>query len=211
MTDLKTVVGLYDDLGDARQAVNELKSRGFGNGEVSLIAHASTEEYHRYFDSTSGAYRADVDETHSGAGTGAGIGALLGGLAGLLAGLSIITVPGIGPIIGAGPIASTLAGALAGGVVGGLLGALTDMGVPQEHAGYYSEGVRRGGSLVIVKTSAAQVDQATTILQRFNPVDVEQRVSRWRQSGWSGYDPKAEPYTADRIAEERRSYANPRV
>lgn len=212
MTDLKTVVGLYDDLGDARQAVTELKSRGFGDSEVSLIAHASTEEYHRYFDTTSGAYRAaNVDETHSGAGTGAGIGALLGGLAGLLAGLSIITIPGIGPIIGAGPIASTLAGALAGGVVGGLLGALTDMGVPEEHAGYYSEGVRRGGSLVIVKTSAAQVDQATTILQKFHPVDVEQRVSSWRQSGWSGYDPKAEPFTADRIAEERRSYANPRA
>ena len=208
MTDLKTVVGLYDDLSDARQAVNELKSRGFGENEVSLIANASAEEYHRYFDSASGTYRAEVEQSHSGAGTGAGIGALLGGLAGLLAGLSMITIPGIGPIIGAGPIASTLAGAVAGGLVGGLLGALTDMGVPEEHAGYYSEGVRRGGSLVIVKTNASQVAQATSVLQSFNPVDIEQRVSSWRQGGWNGYDPKAEPYTAARIAEERRSYAN---
>jgi hypothetical protein len=210
-TNLKTVVGLFDDLGDAREAVSELKSRGFGDGEVSLAANASAEEYHRYFDDA-GAYRSDAvveESTATGTGTGAGIGAVLGGVAGLLAGLSIITIPGIGPIVGAGPLASTLMGAMAGGLVGGLLGALTDMGVPEDHAGYYSEGVRRGGSLVIVKTNAAQADQATTILQRFNPVDVEQRVSSWRQSGWTGYDPKAEPYTSDRIAEERRSYARP--
>ena len=208
MTDLKTVVGLFDDLGDARQAVTELKSRGFGDSEVSLVANASAEEYHRYFDKA-GAYNAEVTETASGTGTGAGIGALLGGIAGLLAGLSIITIPGIGPIVGAGPIASTLMGAVTGGLVGGLLGALTDMGVPEDHAGYYSEGVRRGGSLVIVKTNANQVDQTTGILQKFSPVDVEQRVSSWRQSGWNGYDPKAEAYTSERIAEERRSYAPP--
>jgi hypothetical protein len=207
MTDLKTVVGLYDDLGDARQAVAELKGRGFGDAEVSLVANASTEEYHRYFDTTSGAYRAEVvEDTGSGAGTGAGIGAILGGIAGLLAGLSIITIPGVGPILGAGPVASTLMGAVAGGLVGGLLGALTDLGVPEEHAGYYSEGVRRGGTLVIVKTNVGQVDQATNILQKFNPVDVEQRVSSWRQGGWTGYDPKSDPYTAERIAEERRTY-----
>lgn len=212
MTDstLKTVVGLFDDLGHAREAVNELKSRGFADREVSLVANASAEEYHRHFDTTTGAYRADVEvENHSGAGTGAGIGAVLGGLAGLLAGLSIITIPGIGPVLGAGPIASTLMGALAGGLVGGLLGALTDMGVPEEHAGYYTEGVRRGGTLVVVKTTAAQVDLATGVLQNHGPVDVEQRVSSWRQSGWTGYDPKAEPYTSERIAEERRSYARP--
>ena len=102
------------------------------------MANASADEYHRYFDKTSGAYRSEDVDTNSGAGTGAGIGALLGGIAGLLAGLSIITIPGIGPILGAGPIASTLMGAVAGGPVGGLLGALTDMGVPEEHAGYYS-------------------------------------------------------------------------
>lgn len=209
-TNLKTVVGLFDDLGDAREAVSELKSRGFGDAEVSLAANASAEEYHRYFDDA-GAYRSEaLVEESTGAGKGAGIGAVLGGVAGLLAGLSIITIPGIGPIVGAGPIASTLMGAVAGGLVGGLLGALTDMGVPEEHAGYYSEGVRRGGSLVIVKTNAAQAELATSILQRFDPVDVEQRVSSWRQSGWTGYDPKADPYTSERIAEERRSYARPR-
>ncbi len=210
-SNLKTVVGLFDDLGEARRAVNELKSQGFGQNEVSLVANASAAEYHRYFDNA-GSYRTDATETadsSSGAGTGAGIGALLGGLAGLLAGLSIITIPGVGPILGAGPIAATLMGAVAGGVVGGLLGALTDMGVPEEHASYYSEGVRRGGSLVIVKTTGAQVDQATRLLQSFHPVDVEQRVSSWRESGWSGYDPKAEPFTSDRIAEERRTYARP--
>jgi hypothetical protein len=208
-TDLKTVVGMFDDLGDARQAVSELKERGFRESEVSLVANASAEQYHNYFDQQ-GRYTAEAPaDGHGGAETGAGIGASLGGLAGLLAGMSLITIPGIGPIIGAGPVASTLMGAVAGGLVGGLLGALVDMGVPEEHAGYYSEGVRRGGSLVIVKTNAAQVDQATQILKRFNPVDVEQRVSAWRQGGWKSYDPSAQPYTTQQIDQERRSYARP--
>lgn len=207
-SDLKTVVGMFDDLGDARQAVSELKNRGFQQNEVSLVANASADDYHGHFD-PQGRYNA---ESSSGAGnteTGAGIGAILGGIAGLLAGLSLITIPGIGPIVGAGPVASTLMGAVAGGVVGGLFGALIDAGVPKEHAGYYSEGVRRGGTLVIVKTTAAQVDQATRILEQFNPVDVEQRVSSWRERGWSDYDPAAPPYNSSQIAEERRSYARP--
>lgn len=85
-SNLKTVVGMFDDLGDARQAVSELKSRGFQQNEVSLVANASAEDYHRHFD-TEGRYSAD----DSGAGnteTGAGIGAILGGIAGLLAGLT---------------------------------------------------------------------------------------------------------------------------
>ncbi|MFN8613746.1 MAG: hypothetical protein U0931_39795 [Vulcanimicrobiota bacterium] len=207
-SELKTVVGMFDDLGDARQAVNELKSRGFTDSEVSLVANASTGDYQGHFDSE-GRYQ-EKKEAGGGAETGAGIGAILGGLAGLLAGLSLITIPGIGPILGAGPVASTLMGAVAGGLVGGLLGALVDVGVPEEHAGYYSEGVRRGGTLVIVKTNAGQVDQVSSLLQQFNPVDVEQRVSSWRQQGWKAYDPKAAAYTPSQIEEERRSYARPR-
>ena len=62
---------------------------------------------------------------------------------------------------------------------------------------------------MIVKTTSSQVNQATSILQKFDPVDVEQRVSSWRQSGWTGYDPKAEPFTTERIAEERSTYTRP--
>jgi hypothetical protein len=210
---LKTIVGLYDDLNDARNAVQELAQAGVRRDDINLVAHASAEEYSRYFD-TEGRYRSDgvdVDSSSaSGAAAGAGVGAIIGALGGLVLGLSLIPIPGIGPIVAAGPLASALTGAGVGAVVGGLIGALTGIGVPEEHAGYYAEGVRRGGSLVIVKTDATMLDNISTILNRHNPVDVEQRVSTWRSSGWSGFDQSAQPYTADMIAQERTSYGTMR-
>lgn len=209
-TELKTVVGLFDDLGSARQAVSDLSQQGFSRDDVSLVANASAEEYSRYFDKE-GKYSAtaadgDGDGTGAAVATGAGLGALLGGVGGFLLGMSLLPIPGIGPIVAAGPIASTLMGVVGGAVVGGLLGALTGLGVPEEHANLYAEGVRRGGTLVIVKTVASRTDKASSILHSHGPVDVEQRVSSWRESGWSRFDNDAAPYTADQIAAERSTY-----
>lgn len=211
---LKTIVGLYDDLNDARNAVQELSQGGVRRDDINLVAHASAEEYSRYFDQE-GRYNTahghtDTDSSASGAAAGAGVGAVIGALGGLVLGLSLIPIPGIGPIVAAGPLAAALTGAGVGAVVGGLLGALTGIGVPEEHAGYYAEGVRRGGSLVIVKTDASMLDNVSSILNRHNPVDVEQRVSTWRSSGWSGFDHSAQPYTPDMIAQERTSYGTTR-
>ena len=143
---LKTVVGLFDNLSDARNAVHELHQGNFRRDDINLVAHAGAEEYGRYF-SPEGSYVPDAaaESTASGAAAGAGVGAILGALGGLVLGLSLIPVPGVGPIVAAGPLASALTGAGVGAIVGGLIGALTGVGVPEEHAGYYAEGVRRGG------------------------------------------------------------------
>lgn len=205
-TQLKTIVGLYDDLGEARDAVRELVDAGFPRNDINLVAHAGAEEYQRHFD-REGRYTGADDSSAEGAAAGAGVGAIIGALGGLVVGLALVPIPGIGPIVAAGPLASALTGAGVGAVVGGLIGALTGVGVPEEHAGYYAEGVRRGGSLVIVKTDSSQLDHITAILNRHNPVDVEQRVSQWRNSGWSGYDANARPYDSDMIARERDQYS----
>src|SRR5690606_38716981 len=109
-----------------------------------------------------------------GAGVGAGIGAVLGGLGGLLVGLGALTIPGIGPVIAAGPLAAALtglagagAGAVAGGVTGGLIGALTGLGVPEENAQYYAEGIRRGGVLVTARVADNRTSEAVDILNRY--------------------------------------------
>jgi hypothetical protein len=44
------------------------------------------------------------------------------------------------------------------------------------------------------------------MLNRHNAVDVEERVSHWRESGWQAYDPNAEPYGAEKIGRERSRY-----
>lgn len=205
-TSLKTIVGLYDQLSEARDTVAELSQAGIQQGNINLVAHASAEDYGRYFDREGKYQDAPAGDTTSNVATGAGAGAILGGIGGLVVGLSLLPIPGIGPIIAAGPLASAMAGAGIGAVVGGLIGGLTSIGVDEEHAGYYAEGVRRGGSLVVVKTDSHLQSRVTEILKNHNPVDIEQRVSRWKESGFTSYDSKQPAYDHHQIASERERY-----
>jgi hypothetical protein len=79
-------------------------------------------------------------------------------------------VPGVGPILAAGPIAAALAGALTGGVtgaaVGGVAGALVDAGVEEHAARYYDEQVKTGGVLVTVRSDDAEDVLARDVLAR---------------------------------------------
>ena len=212
----KTVVGLYDHLSRAKATVEELVSSGFERNNVSLVANASAKEYSKYFDDE-GQYRTDVDydddelTTSEGATAGAGIGATVGGIGGLLMGLGLLAVPGVGPALAAGPIVSALVGAGIGAVAGGLMGALVNNGVPEEEAGYYSEGVRRGGSLVMITAPDDRVDDVERIMNNHDPVDIEERVEKWKEEGFTGYDAKAEAYTAEQVAAEQQRYSVPIV
>lgn len=178
----RTVVALFDDVNTAQQALEELLRSGFDRNDVSVVRTNQTGEY------TSGT---TTDADTSGAAAGAGIGAALGGIAGLVIGLGVLAIPGIGPIVAAGPLATTLAGAGIGAAAGGIIGALTDAGIPEEEAGYYAEGIRRGGTLLTVRADDSQVNRARDILNRYSPVNVDERAAQWRSSGWTGFDPNA--------------------
>lgn len=195
---MKTVVGMYDQFEDARRAIEGLHEAGFEKEDISLILRDREGQYSQMLDQDqmTDTERQDVKE---GAAKGAGIGAALGGLGGLLVGLGALAIPGIGPVVAAGPIVSTLAGAGVGAVAGSVVGALVDLGIPQEHAEYYAEGVRRGGSLIIVKTDDMMADLAADILNRHHPVDVQERVNNWRtQENWQGFDYSMEEGEFDR-------------
>ena len=72
----------------------------------------------------------------------------------------------------------------------------------------YHEAVRRGSYLVTVQAdSDTQRDEACDILNRYDPVDIDERSSQWRSQGWSTYDRNAAPYTDDEIKRERAMYA----
>jgi hypothetical protein len=117
----------------------------------------------------------------------------------------ILAVPGIGPVLGVGPLAAALAGT-GGEVAGeGLLRALQEHGVPAPDAPAYAEGVRRGGALVSVETEAARAAQAREVMRRYAPVDLEAHAARWRQEGWIGFDPEAGPYLAPKPAREHEA------
>src|SRR3954470_11631335 len=174
---MKTIVGLFDHFSDAEATVRELERSGFDRGTISMVASESARSATRTGTSTAGETAAE------GAGTGAVIGGVTGGVAGLVASLAGLAIPGVGPVLMAGPLVAALTGAGVGAVAGGLIGALTAAGVPDEHAQYYQEGVKRGGTLVAVSSSDADADRVMDIMNRHNPVDIEDRAAQWRESG----------------------------
>src|SRR5512133_167972 len=164
----KTVVGLYDNFTTAEKVVRDLENNGFARENISLAARDQTEGKMAGTETVDQGTKAGEH-----AAVGAGTGAVLGGLAGLLVGLGALAIPGIGPIIAAGPLATTLAGAGIGAAAGGLIGALTGAGVPEEEARAYEEGVRSGGTLVMVNSPDDRADQASEIMSRYNPIDID--------------------------------------
>lgn len=85
-----------------------------------------------------------------GAVTGAGAGGITGGVLGLLAGIGALAIPGVGPLIAAGPIMAALSGVAVGAAVGGIAGALIGMGIPEFEAKRYEDRVKGGNILMAV-------------------------------------------------------------
>ncbi len=195
---MKTVTSLFDNYDDAKSAVAELETMGVPHSDISIVA-SNAEGAHDHH----GPHGADKDEVRK----GASVGTAIGGGAGLLAGLGVLAIPGLGPVVAAGWLVSTvvgaIAGAAAGGATGGLVGSLTHAGLNEADAHVYSEGVRRGGSLVSAKVDDALYDRAEATLKRCHAVDATTRGAAYRASGWSKFDPNAPVYTADQVATEK--------
>jgi hypothetical protein len=150
---------------DAERAVNELTAAGFSRQDVSVLMADKT--------STREFAAEKNTKAPEGTTTGAGIGGAVGGTLGLLAGIGAIAIPGIGPLIAAGPIMATLAGVGAGGALGGVVGALVGMGIPEYEAKRYEGRVKEGGVLASVHCdSSEEVSRAKDILKRTGGEDV---------------------------------------
>ncbi len=159
----KSVIGVFRSENRARDAISELKEQGFDEREISLIVKekkAQGEDDDRGGGLTM--QRQDLGE-------GIMTGGALGGIAGLLAGAGALLIPGIGPIIAAGPLAAFLTGVVGGGLVGGLV----DFGIPEERGRHFEERVKRGDVLVAVKTGDDEISQVIAVLKRYGGEDVE--------------------------------------
>ncbi|HMA35230.1 MAG TPA: hypothetical protein VKY74_12245, partial [Chloroflexia bacterium] len=95
----------------------------------------------------------------------AGRGAMLGSLAGLLVGVAALAIPGLGPIIAAGPLVGAITGLLAGGATGGIVGALLDAGVTEDRAHALAGRVARGDVLLSVHTDHLTRAAVVQVLQ----------------------------------------------
>ncbi|MGN7999495.1 general stress protein [Sphingomonas sp. 22176] len=199
----RTITRLFDDYSDAKAAVNELERLGVPHSDLSIVAN-----------NTHGDHDVSDVNAHGDVSRGASTGAALGGVGGLLAGLGLLAIPGLGPIVAAGWLASTAAGAAIGGVggaaTGSIVGALKNAGESEDDANVYSEGVRRGGTLVSARVEDSLAPEAEAVLNR-RGVTAATRGAAYRQSGWTAFDDKAPAYTRDEIERERSAYREPTV
>lgn len=187
---MQTFSKVYDGYAQAERAVSELEQAGIPSSDISLVANKYVSDKY-----------ADVDEA-SPAATGMGVGAAIGGGAGLLAGLGLLAIPGLGPVVAVGWLASTALGAVAGTATGGILGALVGAGTSEPDAHVYSEAVRRGGTLVTVRTNQP-ADRVQKIMNEHAPIDPSVRRKQYEEAGWTEFDPAAAPYKPDEAEIER--------
>ena len=161
----KAVFGIYSSAELAERTVNRLIEDGFPSQDVSVLMpdQRGTREFAVHKDT----------KAPEGATTGAAAGGVVGGALGVLAGFGALAIPGLGPLLAAGPIVAGLAGLGAGGAVGGFIGALTGMGIPEYEARRYEGRVKDGGILLSVHCeSPSDILRAKEILTDTGAADI---------------------------------------
>ncbi len=188
----KAVFGIADNQEHADRIAKRLYDAGFSVDEISvLFSHRQTLKGHNADtsfqnpNSTDARTRKDrgvlATEKHTkapeGGVTGAAAGGIIGGTLGLLAGIGALSIPGVGPLIAAGPIMAALAGSALGGSMGLIVGALVGLGIPEYEAKRYESSLKQGGFLISAHTEDNErVKLAQDILKKEGAHDIS--VSR---------------------------------
>ncbi|HSU31498.1 MAG TPA: hypothetical protein VLJ11_09695 [Bryobacteraceae bacterium] len=159
------VYGIYSHRSQAEAGVDRLIGAGFRKEDISVLMqdNSGTKDF------------AHTKETKAPEGTTAGViaGGAIGGTFGLLVGIGALAIPGLGPLIAAGPIIGALTGVGSGGVVGGIIGALIGMGIPEYEAKRFEGHIRKGGILASVHCDNSEwVSKAKSLLKQTGADDV---------------------------------------
>lgn len=159
------VFGIYQSPNDAERGVDHLLAAGFGHSDISvLLPDDATTRSFAHEKST---------KAPEGATTGVTAGGVIGGTLGLLAGIGALAIPGVGPLIAAGPIMAALAGIGVGGTLGGVVGALVGMGIPEYEARRYEGQIKEGGTLLSVHCdNEAEIEAAKDALRATGARDI---------------------------------------
>jgi uncharacterized membrane protein len=153
-----SVIAVYPDHASAEDAVRRLQRDGIQMQNVSIIGKDFQAVERPLGFVTTGSVAKDS----------AKIGAWTGGLFGLLIGAAFLILPGIGPVVIAGPLAAALLGgiegAVAGAAFGGLTGALVGLGISKDKAIRYESQVKAGKFLVTLQGETSQIERAKSLL-----------------------------------------------
>jgi hypothetical protein len=157
--------GLYRTQADVEYAVDLLRAEGFRQTDISVLLpeNQGTKDF---------AIEKNT-KAPEGTATGATTGAVVGGALGWLAGIGALAIPGVGPLIVAGPMLAALTGAGVGGAIGGIGGALIGMGIPEYEAKRYEGRIKEGGILLSVHCDNSDwTKKAKDILDRTGATDI---------------------------------------
>jgi hypothetical protein len=183
---VKTLAAHYKDTHTAQQVFEALLEAGFSGDDISLIVKDA-----KAFVETPGEFSA---------GDGAGLGALVGALVGIGTAL----VPGIGPLIGSGPLAVAVTagiGAAAGALTGGVSASLIELDLDEQETQPREPGLHGGGTIISVTSNEDWLEWAQRIMERHHPLKIEEREAKWYTSGWASSSHLAIPVESDAATE----------
>ena len=159
------VFGIFPDRVAVEEAVEHLRHAGFRSTDISVLLseNQGTKDF---------AHEKNT-KAPEGAASGVVAGGITGGVLGLLTGIGALAIPGLGPLIAAGPIVAALAGAGAVGTLGGIVGALVGMGIPEYEAKRFEGRIREGGALLSIHCDSDDwVKRAKEILHQCGGQDI---------------------------------------
>jgi len=147
----KSVIGIVETQIQAERVVDQLQQAGVSSGDISALFpdKRGTKDFAHEHNT----------KAPEGAVAGVGAGGVVGGTLGLLAGIGALAIPGVGPLIAAGPLMATLSGAAAGAAVGGITGGLIGLGIPEYEAKTYEGKIRNGNILIAVHTDGGETEK----------------------------------------------------
>jgi hypothetical protein len=157
---------------DARRAAAALIDHGVDREEIAMVARGPVKEVGEEPDAPDAVTVTSPGDAAAGAVAGAGIGAAVG-----LLGTMALVLPGVGPLIAAGPIAAALlagtgATAAAGAVAGGVYGALRDLGMEDAAARRFESGILGGRTLLSVRTDVLATEEIADLFRKYGAAAV---------------------------------------
>lgn len=161
----KAVFGILRTQNEAETLISDLQSQGFSPNDISVLFpnKGATRDF------------AHVQGTKApeAAVVGGSTGGVAGGVLGLLVGMGALAIPGLGPLLAAGPIMAALSGIAVGAAVGTMTGGLVGLGIPEIQAKAYDAKIQGGNVLVAVHTTdGRQVDLAKQIFTNNHVEDI---------------------------------------
>ncbi|MBX9724115.1 MAG: hypothetical protein K2X81_22095 [Candidatus Obscuribacterales bacterium] len=165
MDNKHAVVGIVHTQLEAENLIDSLRIAGFSEGQLSALLPDK--------DGVKDFAHNNASKAPEGAVAGAVTGGVVGGTLGLLAGIGALAIPGVGPLIAAGPIMAALSGAAVGASGGGLVGSLIGLGIPEYEAKMYEGKIRDGNVLLAAHCfNKEEIKTAEELFKKHNATDI---------------------------------------